>query len=329
MTLDVENKNQKLAIVIVNWNAGAHLLAVLRSIHDSRLGRFPPPLVIVVDNASSDDSVAQASAVSPNTVFLKQSQNLGFAAACNIGASSSDSTYILFLNPDVVLEPTTIAATLEQLENPVNHDVAVIGCKLYGTDGKVHRSCARFPTWRNYLSHATGLARLSPQQYPGIPLAEWDHLTTRYVPHVIGAYYLIRRNVFSMLDGFDERFFVYLEDLDLSARVYESGLKVLYFSGAQAMHVGGGTSENARGTALFYSLRSRLRYVRKRRPPLEAAIVFFITLAVEPISRVVFALAMRRLASVSETIYAFARLWGCAFESWHAGAANRRGANER
>src|SRR5262249_48328158 len=152
-----------------------------------------------------------------------------------------------------------------------------------GADGRVQRTCCRAPTPLRLMARALGVDRALPSL--GYVMSDWSHESTRYVDHVIGAFYLIRREAFERLGGFDERFFVYLEDLDLSMRVRAAGGKCLYVADAVAHHVGGGTTAPIKATRLFYSVRSRLQFATKHFDLGSAAAIWAISLTIEPLVR--------------------------------------------
>ena len=140
-------------------------------------------------------------------------------------------------------------------------------------------------------------------------MAEWDHAVSRDVDHVIGAFFLVRRRLFESLGGFDERFFMYLEDLDFSLRARQAGWRSTYLVDARAEHTGGGTSAQVKTARLFYALRSRRLYVRKHFAPLPAASLMAGTLLLEPFPRMARALARASISEARETMGAFAMLW--------------------
>lgn len=133
-------------------------------------------------------------------------------------------------------------------------------------------------------------------------MSEWDHAKTCEVDHVIGAFYLIRSSLFQLLGGFDRRFFVYLEDLDLSLRAHQAGWQSVYLANAQAFHAGGGTSRQVKAHRIFYSLRSRLLYGFKHFSSINAWILFLVTLGLEPFARLIFALAKGNFQDAKYTV---------------------------
>jgi GT2 family glycosyltransferase len=290
-------------IVIVNWNSGDQLRDCLTSID------FGSAAVVVVDNNSTDGSIAAAATLSSPAQFMMAGENHGFAKACNIGARQGSSEYLLFLNPDTRLEPETISACISFLESGEGATVGVLGPQLVDELGRVQKGCARSPTWWTYFGKGIGLDLISPRLSPPVQLVEFSHLETRDVDHVIGAAYFIRRRIFEDIGGFDERFFVYLEDLDLSLRVRQAGWRVVYFAGARAYHKGGGTSEQVKARRLFYSLSSRVRYARKHFSRTGALLVILSACGPEFVSRVVRAVLHRSGQELRDTIQAYGMLY--------------------
>lgn len=297
-----------LDIIIVNWNSGVLLREAVASI--TEFGANVVSKVIVVDNHSSDDSLSGVEANAAGLPFslhvIRNPTNMGFGAACNQGAKQAQSEYLLFLNPDTALFADTLSKALTYMQDPANARVGICGVQLLDEQGRISRSCARFPSARRFLAHALGLDRLFPQL--GHFMADWDHRQTRVVDQVIGAFFLVRRETFEALGGFDERFFVYFEEVDLSRRARDAGWRSVYLADAQAFHVGGGTSRQVKARRLFYSLRSRLLYSFKHFSWTGAMLVTFATLLVEPLSRTLLALLRGSWSGVKETWFAYGML---------------------
>lgn len=294
----------QISIIIVNWNAGAQLLGCINSIAEYGAGLVKQ--TIVVDNGSVDGSDADIEGL-PNVTLVRTGVNLGFGKACNLGAQHAKSDYLLFLNPDAALYADTLLKALACMQDPANVRVGICGVQLLDETGQVSRSSARFPVASGFVAHAVGLDRFLPRL--GHFMAEWDHVQTREVDHVIGALYLVRRELFDALHGFDERFFVYLEDLDFSYRAHQAGWSSVYLADAQAFHAGGGTSNQIKARRLFYSLRSRLLYAFKHFSWNGAVGVLLATLLVEPVSRSLLAILRRSWAGLTETWVAYIMLW--------------------
>lgn len=298
----------QLSIIIINWNAGSQLAEVVSSIEKYHHGLVSS--VIIVDNASTDDSLGRVETLQDlpfKPLIIRNSENLGFGKACNLGAQQAKSEYLLFLNPDAALYADTLPKALAFMQDPANSKVGICGVQLLDEAGHVSRSCARFPSAVGFVAHAVGLDRLFPRL--GHFMAEWDHAQTRQVDQVIGAFFLVRRNLFEALHGFDERFFVYFEEVDFSYRARQAGWRSVYLADAQAFHAGGGTSNQIKARRLCYSLRSRLLYAFKHFSWPGAFAVLLATLLVEPLSRSALALMRRSWAGLKETWAAYGMLW--------------------
>ena len=295
----------KLDVVIVNWNSANQLGECLRSIEASQHRCLTLSSVIVIDNASTDDSMNGLPASLPLVTIVNRS-NRGFGAACNQGAAASNADFILFLNPDTRLCADSLDKVMSFLSTEAGDTVGICGIKLVDRFGQVARCCARFPSATRFMMHGLGMGRLIPKA--GLFMTDWNHADTRYVDHVIGAFLIIRRSLFESLAGFDERFFVYYEDLDLSYRAKALGWPTLYFSGATAFHAGGGTSDQIKATRLFYAWRSRIQYAFKHFSILGAACVLLSILSAELLARCTFALIRRSMSTFIETLSAYLML---------------------
>lgn len=291
MQSEVQDRHPDAAaqVVIVNWNSGPWLELCLTSI--AQFGRGAVDRVVVVDNGSVDGS-AEVDVAGVSLDLRQTGANLGFAKACNLGAAGATAPYLLFLNPDAALRPEALQSALAFMAGAAGRRTGVCGVRLVGEDGLVQHHTTKHPT-------PLTLFNLALLRTP------FDHLQSRRVGHVIGAFYLIRTELFERLGGFDERFFVYLEDLDLSVRVAEAGYEVHYLAEAVAFHKGGGTSEQVKAHRLYYSLQSRILYAFKHFSALPAWFVLCATLTVEPVARLVRALARGSASELSHTARGF------------------------
>ena len=294
-------------IVIVNWNAGALLAQCLHAVAKADVARVEQ--VIVVDNGSTDGSADIAVDGLPLRI-VKAEQNLGFGKACNRGAALGRADHILFLNPDTEVEPDAIDRAARRLDEDVQARTGVVGIRLVDRTGQAQRHCARFPTWTTFVGHSLGLDRAMPRLFPPMIMTDFDHLTSRPVDHVMGAFYLIRRALFERLGGFDERYFVYLEDIDLSRRVRAAGREIVYLAEPAAYHRQGGTSEQIKARRLFYSLDSVITYAAKHFGAPGAVTVAAAVYGVEPFVRSLAAIGRRSPRDLGATWRGFAMLYG-------------------
>jgi N-acetylglucosaminyl-diphospho-decaprenol L-rhamnosyltransferase len=316
----------RLAIVIVNWNAGLQLRACVDSIAAAARTGFVLSEVVIVDNASCDGSADHLAPADLPLRLVRNSENRGFAAACNQGAAGLDPQpdYLLFLNPDTRLQADSLRAAVAFMERRDNERYAVYGCRTVDESGRTARSCSRFPGTGTFVQKILGLDYLLPRVFRGLHLAEFDHESDRDVDHVIAAFYFVRSARFRSLGGFDERFFVYLEDLDFSLRVHLGGERIRYSAASSIVHKGGGTSEAIPAERLAYALDSRLRYCDKHLSRTAAALVRVGTLYVEPLTRRVFA-AIRGDAGGAADVRRAMRLLHVRRQTAKPGAGRRGG----
>jgi N-acetylglucosaminyl-diphospho-decaprenol L-rhamnosyltransferase len=298
-----------LDIIIVNWNTGLLLQACLRSIAACDRSSFHIGRVVVVDNASVDGSCDNLDDSSLPLVLSRNTANRGFAAACNQGAVGTASDYLLFLNPDTALFKDSLARPIAFMEEPANADAGICGVRLVADDGATTVSCARFPTLGTFVGQATGLTYLWPRVFKPHLMTADECRFTRDVDQIIGAFFLMRRSVFTLLGGFDDRFFVYFEEVDLSLRARQHGYRSVYLADAAIYHRGGVSSEQVKATRLFYSLRSRLLFGFKHFGRLNAMLLVVITVVIEPLTRLGRAFARGSLVEARETLQGYIELF--------------------
>lgn len=274
-----------LAIIIVNFNTRDYLRNCLTSIYDSR-GDFTCE-VCVVDNASSDGSVAMMRAEYPETRLIESPVNGGFAYANNLGlraygfglttcrtpgnASAQHSPswgdlsnrpcYVLLLNPDTVLPPDALAMMLDFMaEHP---EAGVAGPKLVLEDGSLDLACRRsFPTPQVATYRMMGLSKLFPRhpRFGRYNLTYLDPDQVAQVDSVVGAFMLVRREAIQQAGLLDEKFFMYGEDLDWAYRITQAGWKVYYNPAVTVLHVKRAASRHSRKAAREFYRAMRIFY---------------------------------------------------------------------
>lgn len=298
----------KLGIVIVNWNSGAQLATAILSIAEYVTDISCE--IVIVDNASTDQSLDQALLVNlPETIRLStvlNDENKGFGYACNQGVRSCNGQYILFLNPDAFLLENLLPL-IDFMDDPSNRKIGICGVSLIDETGELQRSCSRFHSPFKSLIKSLGINRLFPNL--GSAMLDWDHGEPRYVDQVIGAFYFIRRDVFESLGGFDEDFFVYYEELDLSLRAKNNGWKSFYLSSITAFHEGGGITSQVKAKRLFYSLRSELIYLKKHFGFWRTLMPFLAIILIEPLSRSVLSVLRFSFLDFKEVFQAYKLLY--------------------
>lgn len=299
----------RLDIIIINWNTGPLLRACLKSIRTADQSGFQLTDIVVIDNASADESADALEGTGVPVRLIRNPVNRGFAAACNQAALHSMADYVLFLNPDTRLTRNSLSVPLGFLQQAASQRVGIVGIKLLDDSGRVARSCARFLTPGMILRKMFGLERFFGPTMPSHFMTEWDHNDSREVDHVTGAFFLVRRGLFERLGGFDERFFVYLEDLDFSLRAKQADWTSVYLAEATAYHVGGASSAPIRARRLYYALHSRILYVYKHFGRWIGTGLALATLLVEMFTRLGSALVRVSAAEMRDILGAYRMLW--------------------
>jgi N-acetylglucosaminyl-diphospho-decaprenol L-rhamnosyltransferase len=300
-----------LDIIIVNWNSGEHLFRCINSIGSARKDNFNLNRIVIIDNASVDDSLKQINYDILSIKLVRNPFNIGFAKACNQGAKYGDSEYILFLNPDVRLYEDSLDKPIEFMEREENKSIGIVGIQLVDDKGEVAKSCAKFPTFWMFLTKILGLHHLFPPGlFPIYYMYENDFSHSQFVDQVSGAFFLVRKSLFKELGGFDERFFVYFEDLDFSLMARKIGYMSYYLASVKAYHKGGGTTEQAKGITLFYYLKSEILYYYKHFNLFLASTLTFLTLIVELVTRVIFSFIYKHsIYKTKDVLRAYFLLW--------------------
>lgn len=230
-----------LTIVIVNWNGGELLLRCLRSIRASRQSFAVK--VIVVDNNSRDGSREAAQREFPEYHIFNSGSNLGFGRANNLARPLTQTPLVLFLNPDTELKPDTLELSVRcLLKHP---DVGALGCKMVYPDGRVQQQGIQWhlTPWRALVQLLLVTRSSRTRLLRWLPMLDPDQ--SGYVCKLYGGYVLARKEILDRAGWFDERYFMYAEDADLSRTIESLGWRLFYTSDAEIIHVGGGSSEKA------------------------------------------------------------------------------------
>ncbi|MFT3932294.1 MAG: glycosyltransferase family 2 protein [Chitinophagaceae bacterium] len=241
-----------LSIIIVNYNVKYFLEQCLYAVQKATKGIKAE--VIVVDNSSSDESVEYLQKIFPGVTFVANKENLGFAKANNQGFKMVRGQYVLFLNPDTIIAEDCLAKSVNVLEN--DSSIGAVGIHMLDGSGRFLPESKRgFPSPRvsffrlsgliNFFPHSRKIARYYMGHLPEKQNNEVDVLT--------GAYMMVRKEVFENAGGFDERFFMYGEDIDLSYRIKLAGYKNYYLADCSMIHFKGeSTNKDVAYTRLFY-----------------------------------------------------------------------------
>ena len=239
----------QLSIVIVNYNVKHFLIKCLESIERADKSNFNLE-VIVVDNASIDGSVAAVKHKFPKIKIIESESNLGFSKANNLGFNIAKGDYILALNPDTIIQEDTLIKCLEFMAQ--NPDCGVMGVKMIdGSGNYLPESKRGKPDLWNSLCKFSGLTALFPKNaiFSGYYMGHLDENKIQKVEVLCGAFMFFRSQTLKEMEGFDEDYFMYGEDIDLSQKIIKAGWNVVYFPETRIIHFKG---ESTKKTSLNY-----------------------------------------------------------------------------
>lgn len=236
-----------ISIIIVNYNVKELLEQCIRSIFTASSGLNIE--VIVVDNNSFDGSLRYIQEKFPDDKRLKLIEspvNLGFAKANNLGVKKAAGEFVLILNPDTILQEDTLQKTLKFYKD--NPGTGAVTCKLILPNGKLDLACRRsFPTPSVAVYRILGLSKIFPKSriFGKYNLTYLEENKTYEVDAIVGAFMLIKKSVYDEVNGFDEDYFMYGEDLDLCFRIKKAGYKIYYYPDTSIIHYKGESTKKA------------------------------------------------------------------------------------
>lgn len=245
----------KLSVIIISYNSAHFLQTCLQPLIES-LHQIPSE-IFVVDNNSKDNSVILVRTLFLNVHLLANTKNLGFGAACNQALREAKGEYILILNPDVCVHPTTLSTMLSYLQN--HQKIGILVPQLRFTDGSLQYSCRRYPV---FLAHFIQRFFPNSQVVRSYLMLDKDHSVIQEIDWAIGAFLLVRREVFQQIGLFDERYFLYFEDTDLCRRTKNAGRSIVYYPKAVATHYFHQSSYKILSKPFFHHLRSMFIYYK-------------------------------------------------------------------
>lgn len=248
-----------LSLVIVTYNSGTVISSCLESFREC-----PEFEIVIVDNASTDNTVQLIESRFPAVILLKNSVNKGFASAANQGFGRTTAPWVMFLNPDTTIPADKICSLRMVLQEQNQWSIA--GCRMVDQAGNRQRSCWKSPSLfllflESFLPYSLSLPLLT--QLPD---------RTREVNMVSGGCMIIRRKLFADLGGFDERFFMYYEDADLCLRARREKHKIWYLFDIPVFHHVALSTEGDRGTFFQHIYTSKRAFYKKHFHGIKASI---------------------------------------------------------
>ncbi|MGJ8662905.1 MAG: glycosyltransferase family 2 protein [Marinicella sp.] len=254
---------EQFDVVIVNYNSGLALEKCIQAINQTPEFKAH---VVVVDNHSTDQSLTAIEQTDGPVHIIKNKENFGFAKACNQGAKQGHAKHIVILNPDCFVSSEQLHKLSSLLSQ--HKEAALIGCRVLNENGCLQAaSRRRLPTFWRIVLHKTKLSQLP--FFAGINIKDdgvFDEIIA--VEAVNGACYVVNRDDFDQLSGFDESYPLHFEDLDLFARLKKNNRQIIYDSSVEVIHLQGHSIQQ-KSTINAWKKQGLLRYLSKHRPQWE------------------------------------------------------------
>ncbi|MDP1794316.1 MAG: glycosyltransferase family 2 protein [Acidimicrobiales bacterium] len=247
---------ERVAAVIVNYNAGDYLVDCVRSLRAADVAH-----IVVADNASSDGSLAALRAVDPDVVVVETGGNFGYGGGVNRGATAVPAgvDVLLVCNPDLTIDPVAVKTMVAALD--ADPALGIVGPRIDNTDGTLYPSARIVPGPFDAVGHAFfGIVKPNNRFTRRYRMLDVDQSVARRVDWISGACFAIRRDLFARLGGFNEDYYMYLEEVDLCTRARAAGAAIGYEPAAQVVHVGGVSTRQLPYRMLAEHHRSVLRW---------------------------------------------------------------------
>ena len=259
--MTIERSDIKVTAIVVTYNSCENIRDCLKAL--SREICLFNGEIIVFDNFSEDDTADIVKREYPHVRFIAFEKNIGFGAANNVAAKEAVGDYILMANPDMILDVGALRIMIESFEKLP--DCGAIVARLKYPDGTFQPTCRNFPNSTNIFFSRGSV--LNPDRWGGrhnYTIGDFGDITE--VPAASAACMLIKREFFLKIGGFDTRFFLFMEDTDLSLRINQAGGKIYFVPKAEAVHFWGKGSKISRVRRSWYHHISVWKYYLKHYP---------------------------------------------------------------
>jgi N-acetylglucosaminyl-diphospho-decaprenol L-rhamnosyltransferase len=247
-----------IAAVLVSWNVSELLLRCIDSLKADGVTD-----IVVLDNDSKDDSVAAVRRAHPDVELIELRENTGFGGGVNRAVPHTSTKYVLVTTPDVYVEPGSTKALQAVLDE--HPDVGFVAPRIDTPDGVLYPSVRRFPNLADAVGHAflQFVWRSNPfsRRYK---MLDWDHSQSADVDWVACTHFLVRREAWDAVGGFDEQFFMFLEDVDLCWRLHDAGWRIRYEPSSVVQHEISASADQIPYKMIATHHRSIYRFNRKR-----------------------------------------------------------------
>ncbi|MBN4061514.1 glycosyltransferase family 2 protein [bacterium AH-315-G11] len=253
-----------ISVILVSYNTEYLIFQAMTALYGA-VGTLNVQ-VIFVDNASRDDSVTVIKEQYPECELIENEKNVGFGRANNQAVPLIKGRYVLLLNTDAFVSPDTLEKTVAYMDE--YEKCGLLGVKLIGRDGALQPSCRYFPTPFNIFLQQTGFKKFFPATRM-VDDMDWGHDSPKSCDWVPGCYLLMRKEVIDQVGLFDERYFLYSEEVDLCFAAKKADWQVHYFSDTSVIHLGGESAKSdgeiteSGGQLESLQIESELLYFRK------------------------------------------------------------------
>lgn len=231
-----------LSIITVSWNVAEKLKNSITAIK-----KYASDLsyeMIIVDNASSDNTKEIITNEFPWVKLISNEKNLGFSKANNQGLAVSAGDYVLFLNPDMLVKESTLKKMVEFMRS--NQDVGIASCKLVNESGEILKEVRQFPNIWVELATILKIKKVFPKLFIKYELQIMNYEKENDVDQVRGSFFMVNRKMINKIGAWDERFFVWYEDVDWCKRAHNAGFRVVYTPIAECIDYIGQSFKQAR-----------------------------------------------------------------------------------
>jgi len=226
-----------LSIIILTYKSKNLIRFSLKDLFASQLPEQTE--VIVVDNDSQDGIEQMIKEEYPQVKFIQTGKNLGFASGNNVGIRAAQGKYILIMNPDIFVQDTSVMKLYNCIREHEHQDIGLIAPRLNNPNGSLQHTSYCFHKWSTPVFRRTflGKTNLGKKHLKKFLLDDWDHSSTRAVDWVQGSCFIISKQLLEQIRYFDNRYFMYVEDMDLCRKIKLAGKKVVYYPKSQVIHL--------------------------------------------------------------------------------------------
>lgn len=278
----------KLSIIILSWNTRELLRQCLESVTSDQLSvdggakKGEKKLItdhqsliteiIVVDNGSTDGSVKVIKSIKPKVetekiklILIENKENLGYAKGNNLGIKNAKGEYIMILNSDTIVKEGSIEKLINFLDD--HQEVDIVGPKLLDPDGSPQPNCGRF------LNIPVVFMMLFKEHFRGSKFVRWSPDKSVFVDWLMGAAFVARKKVFEAIGGFDERIFMYMEEVEWFYRAAKAGFKAYFLADSEIVHLGRGSSKTGKKEPILNIYKGIIYFFHKHKSLPELAAV--------------------------------------------------------